>query len=104
MKDQIVSRFGRAISHPARVFILRMLHEKGEMYFYEIVAHTPLKEGTVTEHLRRLRQAELIRVRDEGQFNVYSLHQEGIRKMNKTQRTFIKEILDEDVDDRSEAA
>lgn len=93
LSDQVVSRYGRALSHPARSFILRMLEERGEMYFYEIVQRVPLTEGPVTEHLRRLRVAGLVDVREEGLMNAYSLNVKGLEVMRQVQEGYLGVLL-----------
>ena len=50
----------RALGHPARVAILRLLMERGECVCGGIVDRLPLAQATVSQHLAVLRDAGLV--------------------------------------------
>ena len=50
----------RALGHPARVAIMRMLLERGECVCGGIVDRLPLAQATVSQHLTVLREAGLV--------------------------------------------
>ena len=56
-----LARLARALGHPARVEILRMLIEKGDCQCGVIVDRLPLAQATVSQHLKVLKEAGLIR-------------------------------------------
>jgi ArsR family transcriptional regulator, arsenate/arsenite/antimonite-responsive transcriptional repressor len=56
----------QALSHPARVRILRFLLEQQECFAGAIVDHLPLAQSTVSQHLKVLRQAGLVRGEVDG--------------------------------------
>ena len=76
--DQQVSVASRALGHPARIFILRLLHDQGPRKFNEVVKALPLNEGTVTAHLKKLRKERLVDVEVMGLVNIYRLNQAGV--------------------------
>ena len=88
--DQQVSFSGRALGHPARVFILRLLEEEGPKYVMELVRVLPLTEGTITEHLKKLRLAGLIDVEEQGLLNLYSLNKPGLLAMYRLQQSLFE--------------
>jgi ArsR family transcriptional regulator, arsenate/arsenite/antimonite-responsive transcriptional repressor len=64
--DEELSAFAKAIGHPTRVRILRMLARKEARMCSHIVDELPLAQSTVSEHLRILRSAGLVQASDNG--------------------------------------
>lgn len=64
--DEEFAAFAKAIGHPVRVRILRMLARKEARACSVIVDELPLAQSTVSEHLRILRQAGLVRANENG--------------------------------------
>lgn len=64
--DEELATFAKALGHPVRVRILRMLARKNARMCSHIVDELPLAQSTVSEHLRILRAAGLVRVNDSG--------------------------------------
>ena len=60
-RDLEIARLARALAHPVRVEILRMLLGSGTCVCGEIVDRLPLAQATVSQHLKVLREAGLIR-------------------------------------------
>jgi DNA-binding transcriptional ArsR family regulator len=74
------------IADPTRREILRVLldrntevtHSVGEISVSEIVANLELSQPTVSKHLKVLREAGLVSVREEGQHRYYRLDPEPL--------------------------
>ena len=64
--DEELATFAKALGHPVRVRILRMLAQRDARMCSHIVDELPLAQSTVSEHLRILRTAGLVRVNDAG--------------------------------------
>ncbi len=64
--DQELARLAKAVAHPARVRILRMLSQKEPELCGEIVREMPRAQSTVSEHLRILKAAGLVRSSQDG--------------------------------------
>jgi ArsR family transcriptional regulator len=64
--DQEFAAFAKAVSHPTRVRILRMLARKEARTCSVIVDELPLAQSTVSEHLRILKAAGLVRSNENG--------------------------------------
>ena len=64
--DEEFAAFAKAVAHPVRVRILRMLARKQPRACSVIVDELPLAQSTVSEHLRILRHAGLVRANENG--------------------------------------
>jgi ArsR family transcriptional regulator len=64
--DDELAVFAKAMAHPVRVRILRMLAKKEARMCSHIVDELPLAQSTVSEHLRILRTAGLVRANENG--------------------------------------
>lgn len=64
--DEEFAAFAKAFGHPIRVRIIRMLARKAARTCSCIVDELPLAQSTVSEHLRILKAAGLIRANENG--------------------------------------
>ena len=58
--DETLAAFAKALAHPARLQILRILARRTSCVCGDIVSELPLAQSTVSEHLRILKAAGLI--------------------------------------------
>lgn len=58
-----LAAFARALSHPARICILRFLAAAGEVPCMAIVGALPLSQPACSRHINELRHAGLLRAR-----------------------------------------
>ena len=65
-KDNRMAKYAKAISHPARVAILKLLIQKQACICGNIVNELPLSQSTVSQHLKELKEAGLIKGDIEG--------------------------------------
>lgn len=68
-----LAAFAKALAHPIRVRILRMLAARDARRCAHIVDELPVAQSTVSEHLRILREAGLVRARDDGARTAYCI-------------------------------
>lgn len=61
VKDNKVAKYAKALSHPARVAILKLLIQKKTCICGDIVDELPLSQSTVSQHLKELKEAGLIK-------------------------------------------
>jgi len=73
-EDQELSRYARALGHPARIYILREIERCAVLSAGEIEARVPLSQSAVSDHLRILRLTGFIQVECQGRYNLYSLN------------------------------
>jgi len=72
--DQRAAEFAKALAHPARITILRLLAERGTCICGEVVGDLPLSQSTVSQHLKALKDAGLIRGATDGPRSCYCLN------------------------------
>ncbi len=72
-KDQEMAVLAKALSHPARISILRVLAKKNECTCGEIVAILPLAQSTVSQHLKELMVAGLVDSFADGRRSCYGI-------------------------------
>ncbi|MBC7867526.1 MAG: winged helix-turn-helix transcriptional regulator [Gloeobacteraceae cyanobacterium ES-bin-316] len=81
-KEQSLAEFAKALAHPARIAILKVLAEKNECICGEIVNVLPLAQSTVSQHLKELRNAGLILGTVDGPRSCYCINWKSFEKFN----------------------
>ena len=76
--DQRLAEKLKALGHPARLEILRTLASRGRCVCGEVVEVMPLAQATVSQHLKILKEAGLIRGQIDGRNSCYCLDPDGI--------------------------
>ena len=66
VRDNKIARYAKALSHPARVAIVKLLIKKQACICGDIVEELPLSQSTVSQHLKELKEAGLIKGDIEG--------------------------------------
>ena len=76
--DETLATMAKALAHPARVKILRVLDARQECVTGDVVTELALAQSTVSEHLRILREAGLIQGEIEGPRTRYCVNAVGL--------------------------
>lgn len=84
-----LAELAKALAHPARVEILRMLSEQDSCVCGDIVEILPLAQSTVSQHLAELKSAGLIKGTIDGPKVCYCLNTSGIAEI----QTVLEEFL-----------
>ncbi len=79
--DAALARLAKALGHPARVAILRILLADGECVCGTIVGRLPLAQATVSQHLKVLKEAGLIRGDIDPPRVCYCINPEAVKKL-----------------------
>lgn len=66
VKDNKIAKYAKALAHPARIAILQLLIKKQACICGDIVDELPLSQSTVSQHLKELKEAGLIKGDIEG--------------------------------------
>jgi ArsR family transcriptional regulator, arsenate/arsenite/antimonite-responsive transcriptional repressor len=74
-----LARMLKALGNPVRFQIMETLAARQTCMTYEIVETTPLAQSTVSQHLKVLRQAGLIRGEIEGPATCYCIDPDGVQ-------------------------
>lgn len=64
--NERLARLAKALAHPARVAILRMLVRHEGCIVGDIVDELPLAQSTISQHLKQLKDAGLVRGEVDG--------------------------------------
>ena len=70
----ILAEFAKAMSHPARVAILKVVAERQSCICGEIVDVLPLAQSTVSQHLKELKDVGLIDGTVDGAKSCYCIN------------------------------
>ena len=77
-RDIELALLAKALGHPARIRILRLLLTRDACYCGEIVDELPLAQATVSQHLKVLKDAGLVSGEIEGLRTCYCANRERL--------------------------
>jgi len=81
--DGDLARLAKALGHPARVRILRLLAQRTTCVCGEIVEEFELAQSTVSEHLRVLKAAGLVQGEVDGPRVCYCVDPAGLERLKR---------------------
>lgn len=79
--DEELAALAKAIGHPARVQILRILVRRNACVCGDIVEELPLAQSTVSQHLKVLKDTGLIRGDVDGPRVCYCIEPRALRRL-----------------------
>jgi DNA-binding transcriptional ArsR family regulator len=79
--DEELALLSKALGHPARVQILRLLVRRESCICGDIVDELPLAQSTVSQHLKVLKEAGLIRGEVDGPRVCYCVAPRALRRL-----------------------
>jgi len=82
-QDIRLSEIAKALSHPARINILRILNEMDTCIVGSLVDRLPISQSTVSQHLNELKKAGLIIGEIDGPKVCYCINKEQLTKTKK---------------------
>lgn len=91
-KKQHLALMAKAIAHPARISILKILAKKQSCNCNDIVEELPLSQSTVSQHLKELKDCGLINAASQSTSSIYSLNEKGINEFEKEFKKLMKSI------------
>ena len=71
----------KALGHPARIAILKILAQRNTCFCGDITEILPLAQSTVSQHLKALKTAGLIKGEVEGVRTCYCLNPDGVKEL-----------------------
>ena len=81
-REQELAEVAKALSHPARIAILKVLAQKNECICGEIVEVLPLAQSTVSQNLKELKTAGLIEGTLDGPRSCYCINWKTFEKFS----------------------
>jgi ArsR family transcriptional regulator len=79
--DEELALLAKAVGHPARVQILRLLVRREACVCGDIVDELPLAQSTVSQHLKVLKEAGLVRGEIDGPRVCYCVEPRTLRRL-----------------------
>ena len=79
--DAELATLAKAVAHGARIRILRMLARRDACFCGDIVEELPLAQSTVSQHLKVLKDAGLIRGDIDGPSVCYCIEPRALRRL-----------------------
>lgn len=79
--DEKLAARAKALGHPARVRIVRLLAAQSECRGADVFSELPLAQSTISEHLRVLKDAGLVSARAEGTSMAYCLDSAALAEL-----------------------
>jgi DNA-binding transcriptional ArsR family regulator len=73
----------RAINHPMRQDMIKMIDEKGHVTVTEIFVEMRLEQSVASQHLAILRRAGIVVPERDGKFVYYKLNADRLRLLNQ---------------------
>jgi len=80
MTEERVAAIAKGLAHPARVKIIRQFREARPHMAHEIFEGCDLAQSTVSEHLRILREADILFATKDGPRTWYCLRRSVLRQ------------------------
>ena len=87
------AEIAKALGHPARIAILKLLAARSTCFCGDITEVLPLAQSTVSQHLKALKQAGLITGEVEGVRTCYCLNPKGIKELQTLLSDLSGELL-----------
>lgn len=87
-----IATIAKALGHPARIAILEYLLKVNECICGDIVNELPLAQPTVSQHLKELKNADLIKGTIEGNSICYCINEQTIEILNTYFSSIIKTV------------
>lgn len=79
-ESQIISGFARALCYPGRIEILMLLETEGPLRVEAIAKGHPISKETLSQHLKILREVQLIIADERYPYTFYRIHEENMIK------------------------
>jgi len=79
--DQEMARLAKALAHPARVAILRLLITRRECVCGEICDQLPLAQSTISQHLKMMKEAGIIQGEVDGPRICYCVNRASLARL-----------------------
>lgn len=96
LDDPAVKRsaeIAKALGHPARIAILKLLAQRTTCFCGDITEILPLAQSTVSQHLKALKSAGLIKGDVEGVRTCYCLNPDGVKELKSILSELSNELI-----------
>lgn len=91
-RQRKLSTIAKALAHPARIAILEYLLETKSCICGDVVEEIGLAQATVSQHLKELKNAGIIKGSSQGTCVCYCINEENWATIQSELESFIKNI------------
>ncbi len=91
-EDIQLAKLAKALAHPARIAILKQLAKRNTCICNDLVEILPLSQSTTSQHLKELKEVELIDGEIDGPRVCYCLNMDTCRKTLQQLNRLFREI------------
>jgi len=92
-KQNQLAQFAKAIAHPARIAILEFMMKNPNCITNHLVEHLPLAQATISQHLKALKSAGLIKGTIQAPKICYCLEEKTFKQMKKQLNQFMEKAM-----------
>lgn len=89
-KDIKLAEIFKALSHPGRIGILKVLAKKKSCICGDLVSNLPLAQSTVSQHLKVLKDVGLVKGEIDGPRSCYCIDQEVLERVMEQNEGFLE--------------
>ncbi len=97
--EKKIAQYCKALAHPARIAILNLLIKKKKCVCGDVVDELPLSQSTVSQHLKELKNAGLIKGDIDGPRVCYCIDMDRWKDAEKVVKQFFSQKVVEAVKD-----
>jgi len=83
----------KALGHPARIAIIELLAQRETCICGDITEELPLAQSTVSQHLKALKTAGIIKGEVDGVRVCYCLNEEGIKEIKDLLTPLVENLI-----------
>ncbi len=95
IEQQALAKFAKALAHPTRIEILRILSVQDGCYTGDLVDVLPIAQSTISQHLKELKEAGLIKGNICLPKIKYCIHVENWQRAKSLFETFFDNNIEE---------
>ena len=89
-KQKKIARYAKAMGHPIRMFVLDRLLNQSCCYSGDLTDELPIVKSTLSQHLKELKEADLIQGETEAPRIKYCICKENWKEAQTLFKTFLK--------------
>lgn len=91
-KQVRAAEFAKALAHPARIAILEILAKRNTCICGDITEELPLAQSTVSQHLKALKSAGIIKGEIDGVRTCYCLDEDNVAELKSVMESLLKDL------------
>ncbi|MGN8224289.1 ArsR/SmtB family transcription factor [Gracilimonas sp. BCB1] len=91
-KQVKAAEFAKALAHPARIAILEILAKRNTCICGDITDELPLAQSTVSQHLKALKSAGIIKGEIDGVKTCYCLDEDNVAELRTVMESLLKDL------------